>query len=78
LDWNTPPVGLWLFENNLNDSSGNGFNLTGTPNYTTIEKDKQIGAIFGTSAWTRASRDASLVIIGALTIEVVISINLAV
>ena len=69
------PVGLWLFDDNLNDSSGNGFTLTGTPGYTTIERDKQIGAIFGTSAWTRPSRDASLAITGALTIEAVIRIN---
>lgn len=68
------PVGLWLFENNLTDSSGNGFNLTGSPSYTTVERDKQIGAIFATSPWTRPSRDAALSIMGALTIEAVVTV----
>lgn len=71
------PVGLWLFNGNLNDSSGNGFNLAGSPEYTTTEIDKQIGAIFGTSAWARPSRDAALNITGAVTIEAVISLNFA-
>ena len=71
------PVGLWLFENNLTDSSGNGFNLTGSPSYTTVEKDKQVGAIFDTTAWTRPSRDNSLAIIGAVTIEFILRINIA-
>ena len=71
------PVGLWLFDGNLNDSSGNDFNLSGSPEYTTTEIDKQVGAIFGTSAWARPSRDAALAITGAVTIEAVISLNFA-
>lgn len=68
------PAGLWLFDGNLNDSSGNGLNLTGSPSYTTVERDKQIGAIFGTTPWTRPSRDAALSIMGALTIEAVVTL----
>lgn len=68
------PVGLWLFENNLNDSSGNGFNLTGAPRYTTLARDRQVGAIFEETGWKRPSRDSALVITGALTIEACITI----
>ena len=68
------PVGLWLFDGDLNDSSGNGFDLTGTPDYTTELRDKRVGAIFGTTPWTRPSRDSELSIIGALTIEAVVTV----
>lgn len=67
------PVGLWLFNNNLNDSSGNGFNLSGTAAYTS-DKDGHVCARL-TSAWTRPSRDALLAITGAVTIECVIRVG---
>ncbi len=74
LDTTHAPAGLWLFDNNLNDSSGNGFDLTGAPSYTTEARDKRVGAIFGTTPWTRPARDAALSIIGALTIEAVVTV----
>jgi hypothetical protein len=65
------PVGLWNFEGNLNDSSGNDFHLSGTPRrYLTNEKDFFEGVVIGAEL-TRPSRDAALAITGALTIEVV-------
>lgn len=65
------PVGLWNFEGNLNDSSGNGFTLSGTPiRYLTNEKDFFDGVVIGEEL-TRPSRDDALAITGALTIEVV-------
>lgn len=65
------PVGLWNFEGNLNDSSGNGFDLSGTPRrYLTNEKDFFDGVVIG-GELTRPSRDAALAITGELTIEVV-------
>ena len=77
LDTTHAPAGLWLFENNLNDSSGNGFNLTGAPNYTTVARDNQLGALYAATPWTRPSRDAALAIIGALTVEAVVTISTA-
>jgi hypothetical protein len=71
------PVALWLFDGNLNDSSGNGFDLTGAPSYTTAAIDRQAGAIFGGTAWTRPSRDAALAITGALTIECTLNTELS-
>ncbi|MFA5757979.1 MAG: hypothetical protein WC942_01180 [Clostridia bacterium] len=39
-------AGLWLFEDNLNDSSGNGLNLTGAvTGYTTQDNNFQKGVI---------------------------------
>ena len=65
------PVGLWNFDGNLNDSSGNDFTLSGTPlGYSIQTNDFQYGVIFGTSLFSRASRDELLAIPGALTIEV--------
>lgn len=65
------PAGLWNFEGNLNDSSGNGFHLSGTPRrYLTNERDFFEGVVIG-GELTRPSRDAALAITGALTIEVV-------
>jgi len=66
------PAGLWNFEGNLNDSSGNGFDLSGTPlGYSVQANDFQYGVIFGGSEFSRPSRDAALAITGALTIETV-------
>lgn len=65
------PVGLWNFEGNLNDSSGNGFDLSGTPlGYSVQANDFQYGMLF---SWilSRASRDELTAITGALTLEVV-------
>jgi hypothetical protein len=66
------PAGLWNFEGNLNDSSGNGFYLSGTPlGYSIQANDFQYGVIFGGSEFSRPSRDAALAITGAITIEIV-------
>lgn len=65
------PVGLWNFEDNLNDSSGNGFDLSGTPlGYSIQANDFQYGMLFS-GILSRASRDALTAITGALTLEVV-------
>jgi hypothetical protein len=65
------PVGLWLFNGDLNDSSGNDFHLTGTPReYTTAAKDRIAGAVLEAAGWTRAY-NANLKIAGALTIDVI-------
>jgi hypothetical protein len=70
LDTTHSPVGLWLFSANLNDSSGNGFNLTGTPRgYTYPVEDVLYGAIFENAAWTKTT-EASLIITGAVTVQV--------
>jgi hypothetical protein len=65
------PVGLWLFDGNLNDSSGNDFNLSGTPSYVTNLNGPTIpqSAVYGGTIWERPSRDATLAITGAITIE---------
>lgn len=65
------PVGLWLFNGNLNDSSGNDFNVSGTPSYVTNLNGPTIpqSAVYGGIIWTRPSRDAALATTGAITIE---------
>ena len=68
------PVGLWLFDGNLNDSSGNGFNLSGTTSYVTNLNGPTIpqSAVYGgnnAAILSRPSRDATLAITGAITIE---------
>lgn len=71
LDTSTSPVGLWNFEGNLNDSSGNGFTLTGTPDrYTSTTNDFINGAAIGAASWKRAHED-TLTITGAITLEVI-------
>jgi len=70
LNTNYNPRALWLFDGNLNDSSGNGFHLTGTPRgYTVSSKDVLSGAIFENAAWTFVTVP-DLIITGAVTIEV--------
>lgn len=67
------PAGLWLFENNLNDSSGNGLNLTGTVSYTSV-KDGHVCARLGGSL-SMATSSPTLAITGALTVECVVLAN---
>lgn len=67
------PVGLWLFENNLNDSSGNGLNLTGIVSYTSV-KDGHVCARLGSSL-SMATSSPTLAITGALTVECVVLAN---
>jgi hypothetical protein len=60
------PVGLWLFDGNLNDSSGNGFNLTGT-----VFGYSDFGAILNGTELTYSTVPNALQIAGALTIELI-------
>jgi len=66
------PVGLWLFDGDLTDDSGNGFDLTGAPlAYTDEATEWQRGAVTtGAASWTRV-HEAALTITGAVTVEVV-------
>lgn len=73
LDTTYSPAGLWLFENNLNDSSGNGLNLTGTVSYTSV-KDGHVCARLGGSL-SMATSSPTLAITGALTVECVVLAN---
>ena len=66
------PVGLWLFENNLNDSSGNGFNLTGT-----VFGYSDFGVILNGTELTYSSVPNALQIAGALTIEIIGTVVIA-
>jgi hypothetical protein len=71
-------VGLWNFQDNLNDSSGNGFNLSGTPFAYTAQDNffgKGVVCRGGLDYFTRSSRDALLAIIDGITIEGIILIN---
>jgi hypothetical protein len=71
LDTSTSPVGLWNFDGNLNDSSGNGFNLTGTPaKYISADMDFISGSAIGADSWKRPHED-TLTITGAITLEVI-------
>lgn len=71
LDASTSPVGLWNFDGNLNDSSGNDFTLTGTPNkYTSRTWDFIEGASIDVVSFKRAHEDV-LTITGAITLEVI-------
>jgi len=73
LDTTYSPVGLWLFDNNLNDSSGNGFNLSlASPAYATT-KDGILGIYSGTRC-TRG-HETALTITGAMTVECIATIR---
>jgi hypothetical protein len=62
---------LWNFDGNLNDSSGNGFNLTGTPaKYTSTDQDFIEGVSIGSTSLKRAHEN-TLTITGAITLEVI-------
>ncbi len=69
------PVGLWNFDGTLNDSSGNGLNLTGSsvvyrqlmPNYRGVVSATTLG---------RAVYDALLAIPGDVTIEAILRMRL--
>jgi hypothetical protein len=63
------PVALWLFNGNLNDSSGNGLNLSGT-----VFGYSDFGAILNGTELTYSTTESLLQIAGALTIECVASI----
>lgn len=58
------PVALWLFNGNLNDSSGNGLNLTGT-----VFGYSDFGVILNGTELTYSTTGSPLQIAGALTIE---------
>jgi len=72
LDTTHSPAGLWLFDGNLNDSSGNLVHLLGgTPRgYTDAAKDRVRGVVFEATRLTRGYNPL-LVLPGDLTIEVV-------
>lgn len=68
LDTTYSPVGLWLFDGDLTDDSGNGFTLSGTASYTSVPRDNQKGLCYR-STLTRGVKDAPLSLMGAVTIE---------
>lgn len=63
------PVGLWNFNESLEDSSGNGFTLIGSPIYREIWPGL-IGLVGGTPA--RSSFDALLAVTGDITILAIV------
>lgn len=65
------PVGLWNFNDSLEDSSGNGFTLTGT-SHVFREIYPGIIALAGGSA-ARTVNDAALTITGDVTIQALVS-----
>jgi hypothetical protein len=68
------PVGLWHFNGNLNDSSGNGLNLTGSVTYRHVWTNI-MGLVSGTAA--RSAFDAALAITGDITIQALCIMRIA-
>ena len=70
------PVGLWQFDGNLNDSSGNGFTLSvfsGTERYATLLPGLK-GVLLIDSSLEKATYASALAITGNLTIECFLSL----
>lgn len=67
------PVGLWQFDGNLLDSSGNGFTLTlenGTERYTRLPGGRIQGAMFdGSTNFIYNVSEATLRLLGDMTVE---------
>jgi hypothetical protein len=69
------PVGLWQFDGDLTDSSGNGLDLTLSTGSALYTKVFDLPGMFfnGATGLSRPSRDAALAISGNMTIEFMIS-----
>jgi hypothetical protein len=69
------PVGLWQLSSSLNDSSGNGYDLSlqaGTERYVEVAPGV-LGAYFDGLSWFgRSGVDAELLITGTMTVEAIV------
>jgi hypothetical protein len=74
------PVGLWQFNTNKNDSSGNGLNLSlgaGAEIYAALGGTRLVGAFFNGASYFVHAYDALLKITGALTVEMLLAFPIA-
>lgn len=69
------PAGLWQLDGLLKDESGNGFDLvvaTGTERYSVGAVPERKSGYFDSTVLDRATHDASLLILGDVTLEVLV------
>lgn len=75
------PVGLWQFNGDMVDVSGNSLGLTvstGAERYSELGSSGLKGFFFnGATGLKRATHDASLTVYGALTVEMIVSFSSA-